>query len=402
MSRENTRDAPAGDGKMFSAANGPDILHGRKYNELRKYAKPIAAPKGAPTDGFIGYKKPVGPYIGPAPPVSALGRAGVSQKSKAGPGGWSKTKDPDTGNWLYVNQWTQQTQWTRPAAMDAGRQAVSRPPGIAAAGTAGGASSWVPKKDATSGKIYYYNPFTLKTQWERPEDLADEGTGAVATVDKKAPPPPPRTYRQRIVALYTKHHPANLVKVDALLTKYVGKEEILLRAICKKYGVEPAAAAAEGGGLKKRQYIPGEDAAVDAAEQKACAKRQAVAGSQQAADQKTHAKVKGVDARGDTISVPYKGFQAASWRSLGKAVDPLAVYYYQKNGAWRAYSAQVSKSIEAAWAHDKERVSINGGKFIDMRDHSVIVERLGVDPTQERAVLRTTGGKKPEGVFGGH
>ena len=46
----------------------------------------------------------------------------------------------------------------------------------------------------------------------------------------------------RVRALFATHNAAKLNEVPALLAKYAGKEDKLLRALVKKYGPEPAAA----------------------------------------------------------------------------------------------------------------------------------------------------------------
>ena len=48
----------------------------------------------------------------------------------------------------------------------------------------------------------------------------------------------------RVRALYATHNAAKLNDVPALLAKYAGKEDKLLRALVKKYGPEPEVSAA--------------------------------------------------------------------------------------------------------------------------------------------------------------
>merc|ERR1712050_573148 len=55
-------------------------------------------------------------------------------------------------------------------------------------------------------------------------------------------------WRQLITALYTEHNPSKLGDVEALMTKYRGRERTLYLGICEKYKVPPSPAiiGAEG------------------------------------------------------------------------------------------------------------------------------------------------------------
>ena len=51
---------------------------------------------------------------------------------------------------------------------------------------------------------------------------------------------PAVSYRQRVEALYKQYDPAKIGQTDAMLAKYKGKEEAVIRALVKKYGPEPS------------------------------------------------------------------------------------------------------------------------------------------------------------------
>jgi hypothetical protein len=61
----------------------------------------------------------------------------------------------------------------------------------------------------------------------------------VPKLDIPSTAPPPKTYKERITALFEKYDPAKLSQVDALLKKYQGKEEQAIAQLVKKMGPEP-------------------------------------------------------------------------------------------------------------------------------------------------------------------
>eukprot|EP00933_Yihiella_yeosuensis_P044912 TRINITY_DN40187_c0_g1_i1.p1 TRINITY_DN40187_c0_g1~~TRINITY_DN40187_c0_g1_i1.p1 ORF type:complete len:713 (+),score=223.55 TRINITY_DN40187_c0_g1_i1:121-2259(+) len=46
-------------------------------------------------------------------------------------------------------------------------------------------------------------------------------------------------YRNRLIQIYSSHNPTNVEKVDYLLGKYQGQEEVLYQAVCHKYNIDP-------------------------------------------------------------------------------------------------------------------------------------------------------------------
>ena len=67
---------------------------------------------------------------------------------------------------------------------------------------------------------------------------SNEGEGGAAG-GGGVKPSAPWTTRERLTAFYTKYQPDKLDGIDAILTKYSGKEDKLFMALVKKYGEEP-------------------------------------------------------------------------------------------------------------------------------------------------------------------
>ena len=66
------------------------------------------------------------------------------------------------------------------------------------------------------------------------------GSGApVASAAMLPGGPPPEVWRNIITALYAHHNPSKLSDVEALLSKYRGKERTLYIGICEKYKIPP-------------------------------------------------------------------------------------------------------------------------------------------------------------------
>ncbi|KEG12529.1 hypothetical protein DQ04_01641080 [Trypanosoma grayi] len=58
-------------------------------------------------------------------------------------------------------------------------------------------------------------------------------------VDPDAPIPPERNYRARLTRLFATHAPERMDTIPALLTKYKGREDDIIKAFAKKLGPEP-------------------------------------------------------------------------------------------------------------------------------------------------------------------
>jgi hypothetical protein len=69
---------------------------------------------------------------------------------------WVEAKDPKSGKTYYFNKATKKTQWAKPTSMDM-------------ALTPTDAANWKVGEDKKSGKSYYYNKATKQTTWKRPE-----------------------------------------------------------------------------------------------------------------------------------------------------------------------------------------------------------------------------------------
>ena len=113
------------------------------------------------------------------------------------PPGWVEAMDPNTGKTYYCNPQTGDTKWERPSLSvtntipQAGptetsmrgrvflqQQQKQLPPG------------WVEAKDPSSGNVYYCNPQTRETRWERPvfSSLTPSTTPPVETHSNRSTP----------------------------------------------------------------------------------------------------------------------------------------------------------------------------------------------------------------------
>lgn len=73
------------------------------------------------------------------------------------PAGWQEHHDPNTGKMYFHNPATGETKWERPSeAASSVAASMVLPPG------------WQQHTDANSGKVYYHNPSTGVTTWEKP------------------------------------------------------------------------------------------------------------------------------------------------------------------------------------------------------------------------------------------
>jgi len=84
--------------------------------------------------------------------------------------GWVEAADPKSGRTYFYNKLTKKTQWTRPAELEAGTAAAAPDGAPAAAAAAGGqnpediAANWREATDPKSGRVYYFCKTTNKTR----------------------------------------------------------------------------------------------------------------------------------------------------------------------------------------------------------------------------------------------
>lgn len=92
--------------------------------------------------------------------------------------GWTEATDPKTGKTYYYNKQTKKTQWTKPAEME---EAASTPAAAAATEDPENvAANWAESTDPKSGRKYYYNRVTKKTSWKMPPCMGGEDTASTA------------------------------------------------------------------------------------------------------------------------------------------------------------------------------------------------------------------------------
>eukprot|EP00526_Cylindrotheca_closterium_P004161 CAMPEP_0113637722 /NCGR_PEP_ID=MMETSP0017_2-20120614/19755_1 /TAXON_ID=2856 /ORGANISM="Cylindrotheca closterium" /LENGTH=4255 /DNA_ID=CAMNT_0000548783 /DNA_START=113 /DNA_END=12880 /DNA_ORIENTATION=+ /assembly_acc=CAM_ASM_000147 len=122
------------------------------------------------------------------------------------PAGWEQVTDPTTRDTFYYNPDTNETSWERPGAKPANDDSDEAEPvsseevkpeetsGPAveekAEEIAGLPADWEEVTDPTSGDIYYYNPVTNETSWERPgaEPAIDDNDEAEPSASKEVQP----------------------------------------------------------------------------------------------------------------------------------------------------------------------------------------------------------------------
>lgn len=118
--------------------------------------------------------------------------------NQALPPGWVEATDPSSGKVYYCNPQTRETKWERPAISNTSANALApRQSGNSLAASGDRAShqgatqntrqgqqqvqpqlppGWVEATDPNSGKVYYCNPHTRETKWERPTSTTPEAS----------------------------------------------------------------------------------------------------------------------------------------------------------------------------------------------------------------------------------
>src|SRR5690606_28014776 len=91
------------------------------------------------------------------------------------PANWEEHKDA-SGRTYYHNSETGRTQWTQPSEKSPGQVALSVP-----SSTPLPPALWMQLQDPTSGRIFYWNTVTHESRWDHPSS-----TTAAATVSASA------------------------------------------------------------------------------------------------------------------------------------------------------------------------------------------------------------------------
>jgi len=81
---------------------------------------------------------------------------------------WKECKDPKSGKTYYYNRVTKKTQWTKPIPAEDGAAAGDA---ATAVGAASDPDNWRTRVDKTRDKSYYYNKVTKETTWTKPACL---------------------------------------------------------------------------------------------------------------------------------------------------------------------------------------------------------------------------------------
>lgn len=106
---------------------------------------------------------------------------------------WVEAADPKTGKKYYYNKKTKKTQWQRPAELDEGGSEEPASEPVTESSPEDDRKNWAEGTDPKTGKKYFYNKQTRRTTWTRPkcfgEDGGDSGGGSDREDDEPQPQP---------------------------------------------------------------------------------------------------------------------------------------------------------------------------------------------------------------------
>ena len=139
-------------------------------------------------------------------------RTNKTQSSGGSLGDWMEKTDKTSGRVFYYNTKTKKTQWTKPVEsslpMDSVSNAAIRTNGTDTSPTTGAvatgkdktehpttkvsadegsSSNWKEMTDKKSGRIFYYNKVTKKTQWTKPDEDSSAESSSGSLTSKKLP-----------------------------------------------------------------------------------------------------------------------------------------------------------------------------------------------------------------------
>jgi len=100
--------------------------------------------------------------------AQAATRPSVNSASESG---WKEMKDPNSGKTYYANVKTGKTQWVKPVELEEKSSTAAVPAPATAGDAAQPSSAWQEMKHPTTGQTYYANPQTGQVQWTIPDEL---------------------------------------------------------------------------------------------------------------------------------------------------------------------------------------------------------------------------------------